>query len=280
VTEQVVAAPPAAAPSATATLARDEHERLVQSLLAVGAALSGPEPLSDAARRRCAVTVQGAAQALRDSLRPSPAAPATRPAADPAGVRILVVDDHDLVQLGLRLVLSKQAWVNRCVPASTGAEAEDRARRYEPHVAVIGVAVGGEAGVDIAQRVTAAHGAARVLLMGDAGTVPSAAARRVGAAGFITRDLAAAQIAAAVRRVARGDDVFDAAASSPVERLSPREREVLTLVAAGLTNAEIAGRLGLSPNTVKEHASSMFRTLGARNRADAVQRAQRLGALA
>ena len=63
------------------------------------------------------------------------------------------------------------------------------------------------------------------------------------------------------------------------QRLTAREREILTLVADGLTNAEIAAELQLSPNTVKEHASSMFRKLGARNRADAIVRAQRLGVL-
>jgi two-component system response regulator DesR len=208
-------------------------------------------------------------------------------------LRILVVDDHDIVHWGMRLVLVQQDWVERCVPATTGDEAEDRARRYRPHVALVDLFVGDESGTDIARRVRAAHPATRVLLVSGAGRISATAARAAGAAGFVTKDRSAADIVEAIRRVGAGEDVFDApgiglpgggpGAGSPGrpahQRLTAREREVLQLVAAGLTNAEIAGELRLSPNTVKEHASSMFRKLGARNRADAVVRAQRLGVL-
>jgi DNA-binding NarL/FixJ family response regulator len=204
---------------------------------------------------------------------------------------VLVVDDHDIVHWGMRLVLVQQDWIERCVPATTGDEAEDRARRYQPNVALVDLFVGDESGTDIARRVRAAHPSTRVLLISGAGRISATAARAAGAAGFVTKDRSAAEIVEAIRRVGAGEDVFDAppilaggatAASSGApahQRLTGREQEVLQLVAAGLTNAEIAGELRLSPNTVKEHASSMFRKLGARNRADAVVRAQRLGIL-
>jgi DNA-binding NarL/FixJ family response regulator len=195
----------------------------------------------------------------------------------------------------MRLVLVQQDWVERCVPATTCDEAEDRARRYSPHVALVDLFVGDEAGTDIAQRVRAAHPSTRVLLVSGAGRISATAARAAGAAGFVTKDRSAAEIVEAIRRIGAGEDVFDAttrpgganglgaADRSPGrpahQRLTTREREVLNLVAAGLTNAEIAAELQLSPNTVKEHASSMFRKLGARNRADAIVRAQRLGVL-
>ncbi|HMJ37021.1 MAG TPA: response regulator transcription factor [Baekduia sp.] len=193
---------------------------------------------------------------------------------------VLVVDDHDIVHWGMRIVLVQQDWVERCLPATTGAEAEERARRYRPHVALIDLFVGDEAGTDIARRVRAAHPATRVLLVSGAGRISATAARAAGAAGFVTKDRSAAEIVEAIHRVGTGDDVFDTPVTPSSQRLTAREREVLELVAAGLTNAEIAAQLKLSPNTVKEHASSMFRKLGARNRADAVQRAQRLGVLA
>ncbi|MCZ4492316.1 MAG: hypothetical protein QOH30_3900 [Baekduia sp.] len=192
---------------------------------------------------------------------------------------VLVVDDHDIVHWGMRLVLVQQDWVERCLPATNGAEAEDRARRYAPHVALVDLFVGDEAGTDIARRVRAAHPATRVLLVSGAGRISATAARAAGAAGFVTKDRSAAEIVEAIRRVGTGDDVFDTPVASGGQRLTVREREVLERVAVGLTNAEIAADLSLSPNTVKEHASSMFRKLGARNRADAVQRAQRLGVL-
>jgi two-component system response regulator DesR len=204
---------------------------------------------------------------------------------------VLVVDDHDIVHWGMRLVLVQQEWVERCVPATTGDEAEDRARRYQPNVALVDLFVGDESGTDIARRVRAAHPSTRVLLISGAGRISATAARAAGAAGFVTKDRSAAEIVEAIRRIGAGEDVFDAP-PSPVgldaaanggrlvhQRLTGREQEVLQLVAAGLTNAEIAAELRLSPNTVKEHASSMFRKLGARNRADAVVRAQRLGVL-
>jgi DNA-binding NarL/FixJ family response regulator len=192
---------------------------------------------------------------------------------------VLVVDDHDIVHWGMRLVLVQQDWVERCLPATNGAEAEDRARRYAPHVALVDLFVGDEAGTDIARRVRATHPATRVLLVSGAGRISATAARAAGAAGFVTKDRSAAEIVEAIRRVGTGDDVFDAPVAVGGQRLTVREREVLERVAVGLTNAEIAADLSLSPNTVKEHASSMFRKLGARNRADAVQRAQRLGVL-
>ncbi|HET6507304.1 MAG TPA: response regulator transcription factor [Baekduia sp.] len=225
------------------------------------------------------------------------------PTAPPRKLCVLVVDDHDIVHWGMRLVLVQQDWVERCIPATTGDEAEDRARRYSPHVALVDLFVGDEAGTDIAQRVRAAHPSTRVLLVSGAGRISATAARAAGAAGFVTKDRSAAEIVEAIRRIGAGEDVFDVATRSggagnggaggsrslgaadrspgrPAhQRLTARERQVLNLVAAGLTNAEIAAELQLSPNTVKEHASSMFRKLGARNRADAIVRAQRLGVL-
>jgi two-component system response regulator DesR len=193
---------------------------------------------------------------------------------------VLVVDDHDIVHWGMRVVLAQQGWVERCVPARTGAEAVDRARRYQPHVALVDLFLGEEAGTDIARRIVTVHPPTRVLLMSGASRISATAARAAGAAGFVTKDRSAAEIVEAIQRVGSGDDVFDTPVAPSAPRLTMREREVLELVAAGLTNAEIAAELELSPNTVKEHASSMFRKLGARNRADAVQRAQRLGVLA
>jgi two-component system response regulator DesR len=190
---------------------------------------------------------------------------------------VLVVDDHDVVHWGFRLMLANKPWVERCLSARSGAEANRLARRYAPQVAVVDLFMGGESGADICRGLREHAPATNVLLLSGAGRISAGAARAAGASGFISKDWAAADIARAVRMVAIGMAVFEPRADGNATPLSPREREVLALVAQGATNREIAAALHLSPHTIKEHTSSLYRKLHARNRAEAVQRAQTLG---
>jgi two-component system response regulator DesR len=121
----------------------------------------------------------------------------------------------------------------------------------------------------------------RVLLISGAGRISPATARACGASGFVPKDWPAADVARAVRMVALGMALFEPvpAQASGALTLSSREREVLERIAGGATNREIAGALHLSPHTIKEHTSALYRKLDVRNRAEAVQRAQRLGLL-
>jgi DNA-binding NarL/FixJ family response regulator len=192
-------------------------------------------------------------------------------------LRVLVVDDHDVVHWGFRLMLGQMPWVERCLSARTGAEALAVCRRYEPHVALVDLLLGGESGPEICQRLRNEAPAPRVLLMSGAGGISPRAARAAGAAGFISKDQPAPEIAELVRMVGDGMEVFRETSHPAVPTLTDRESEILTLIAGGGTNREIASALYLSPHTVKEHTSTLYRKLGARNRAEAVQRAQRLG---
>lgn len=192
-------------------------------------------------------------------------------------LRVLVVDDHDVVQWGFRLMLGQLPWVERCLSARNGAEALAMCRRYEPHVAIVDLFLGGESGPEVCERLRAEAPAPRVLLISGAGGISPRAARAAGAAGFISKDSPASEIARMVRDVGAGKTVFMASTSSEVPALTEREREILTMIAGGATNREIAGALFLSPHTVKEHTSAVYRKLGVRNRAEAVQRSQRLG---
>jgi len=139
--------------------------------------------------------------------------------------------------------------------------------------------VGGESGVDVCHAIRGASPSTRVLLISGAGRMSPAAARAAGAAGFVSKDLEARDVISAVRLVASGMTLFPPKSDQPEPPLTEREREVLALISAGSTNREIAERLYLSPHTVKEHTSALYRKLGARNRAEAVQRAQRIGLL-
>ncbi len=195
-------------------------------------------------------------------------------------MRVLVVDDHDVVHWGFRVLLGQQPWVERCLAARTGEEALALVRRYEPHVALVDLFLAGESGADVCAAIRAASPRTRVLLISGAGRMSPAAAKAAGAAGFVSKDLDAIEVARAVRMVGQGMTLFPLKADQPAPLLSEREREVLELISAGSTNREIAERLYLSPHTVKEHTSALYRKLGARNRAEAVQLAQRIGLLA
>lgn len=195
-------------------------------------------------------------------------------------LRVLVVDDHEVVHWGFRLLLSEQSWVQRCLTARTGAEALELTRRYEPHVALVDLFVGQESGAEVCESIRGASPRTRVLLISGAGRISPHAARAAGASGFVSKDRGAHDVAAAVRMVGLGMTTFPAGSELSAAPLSAREREVLELIASGSTNREIAERLYLSPHTIKEHTSALYRKLGVRNRAEAVRRAQRVGLIA
>jgi DNA-binding NarL/FixJ family response regulator len=200
----------------------------------------------------------------------------------PERLNVLVVDDHDVVHWGFRLMLTEQPWVERCLSAHTGREAIRLARRYRPHVALVDLFIGEESGAEICEQLRATQPVTRVLLFSGAGEISPQAARAAGASGFAYKDWPARRIATAVRLVGLGKTVFpphDDYDHPGALGLSERERAVLELMASGATNPEIAAALHLSKHTIKEHTSAVYRKLGVRNRTEAVQRAQRLGLL-
>jgi DNA-binding NarL/FixJ family response regulator len=197
----------------------------------------------------------------------------------PQRLRVLVVDDHDVVHWGFRLMLTQQPWVERCVSALSGPEALELAVRYRPHVALVDLFIGEESGAEVCEQLRAAQPDTRVLLFSGAGEISPHAARAAGASGFASKDWPARKIAGAVRLVGLGKTVFERQDRQGALGLSDRERAVLELMASGQTNPEIGESLHLSKHTVKEHSSSVYRKLGVRNRTEAVQRAQRLGLL-
>ena len=198
----------------------------------------------------------------------------------PERMSVLVVDDHDVVHWGFRLMLTQQPWVERCLSAHSGAEALELARRYRPHVALVDLFIGAESGAEICEQLRASEPNTRVLLFSGAGEISPHAARAAGASGFAYKHWPARQIADAVRLVGLGRTMFKRDDQTGALGLTERERDVLEQMASGSTNPEIGAALHLSPHTVKEHTSALYRKLGVRNRTEAVQRAQRLGLLA
>lgn len=194
-----------------------------------------------------------------------------------APVHVLVVDDHDVVHWGFKLLLAKQDWVGSCTSATSTAAAVQALRERPVDVALIDLFLGSESGADLCEEIRRIAPDTRVLLISGAGRISPSAARAAGAAGFVSKDWSAADITAAMRMVAQGMTVFGPGSEAPAAGLSDRERQVLRLISAGSTNREIAARLHLSPHTVKEYTSTLYRKLGVRNRTEAAKRAAELG---
>jgi DNA-binding NarL/FixJ family response regulator len=200
-------------------------------------------------------------------------------------VRVLLVDDHPVVRSGLRALLSTLPDVEVVGEAADGAVAIDLAVALQPDVVLMDLGLPVLDGVAATREVVARAPDVAVLVLTmheDADTV--AAALRAGARGYLLKGVDQATLLAALRDVASGATVVGAAvepaAPSPwrsPEELTPRERDVLALVAQGLSNAEITERLVLSPKTVRNHVSNIYVKLGVPDRARAIVHARRHG---
>jgi two-component system response regulator DesR len=194
-------------------------------------------------------------------------------------LRVLCVDVHEVVHWGLRTLLTAESWVERYLAATTPAEAVEVTRRYEPHVALIDLVLGSESGAELCSKIREQSPMTRVLLLSGSGRISARAARRAGASGVIPKDWSIHDIAGGARMVGLGMTLFAPEAQRPTGLLSERELQVLDLIAEGATNREIADELYLSHHTVKDYTSAVYRKIHARNRAEAILRAQRLGLL-
>jgi DNA-binding NarL/FixJ family response regulator len=205
---------------------------------------------------------------------------------------VLIADDQELVRAGLRSVLEHQEGIEVTGEAADGRAAVDRARRLAPDVVLMDVRMPVMDGIAATRELTRAalEGGPRVLMLTTFDLDEYVfEAIRAGASGFLLKDATPARLANAIRAVADGDALFAPAvtrrlverfASAPARtddraaallaELTAREREVLQLVARGLSNGEIAERLVLSLPTVKTHVGRMLMKLGLRDRVQAV----------
>lgn len=193
-----------------------------------------------------------------------------------SNVRLLVVHEHEVAQFGYRVILGRQAWISSCLAARDRATAVTFAQRFEPHVALVDAVVGEDSGADIVSELRRVSPNTRLLLTSTGAPLPPLMVRSVGASGYIAGNCSARDLVRAVGLVAMGMTLFPPR-SVVTNALSNRERAVLASIAMGATNREIADQLFISPHTVKQHTSALYRKLRARNRAEAVQLGQRLG---
>ena len=205
-------------------------------------------------------------------------------------IRVLLVDDQALVRAGFRAILSGEPDIEVVAEADDGEQAVVLTREHRPTVVVMDLRMPGCGGLEATRRIAAdaeLAGSRVVVLTTFDADEHVYDAMRAGASGFLVKDAEPADLLHGVRVVARGEALLSpsvtlrfvqrlaagrpAVAPSPrLHELTPRETDVVTLVARGASNGEIATRLVLSPATVKTHVSRIMTKLGVRDRAQLV----------
>ena len=206
-------------------------------------------------------------------------------------IRVLIADDQTIVRAGFAALLSSQPDIEVVAQGGDGREAVRLAEAHRPDVVLMDIRMPGMDGIDATKRILAdpANAATKVLVLTTFDVDEYVyEALTSGASGFLLKDATAEELLSAVRVVARGDALLAPQVTGRLIRefarqrrsrpepvpelafLTARETEVLTLIAGGLSNAEIAGRLVVSEHTVKTHVARVFTKLGLRDRAQAV----------
>jgi DNA-binding NarL/FixJ family response regulator len=209
-------------------------------------------------------------------------------------IRVLVADDQSMVRAGFRMLLTGEQDIEVVAEASNGREAVALAERFNPAVVLMDIRMPEIDGLEATRRILAANQAARILILTTFGLDEYVyEALRAGASGFVLKDDPAEQLISAVRTVAAGNALLSPAITKRVIRqftritrpappkelgeLTEREREILRLIATGLSNAEIGRGLYISETTVKTHVTHILQKLGLRDRVQAVVLAYQAG---
>ena len=189
-------------------------------------------------------------------------------------IRVLLADDHGIVRDGLRAVLAGEAGLEVIGEESDGEAALEAVLRLKPDVAVLDVQMPKLTGIEVARKLAGQAHTSVVLLSMHKDDSCVQAALLAGASGYVVKEDAARELTSAIRAVARGDtylspriagSVVGALRKGPqtsAPQLTPRERDVVRLLAEGLTSKEIAARLAMAPKTVDGHRSAIMEKLG------------------
>ena len=216
-------------------------------------------------------------------------------------VRVLLVDDQQLIRAGFRMILDAEEGIEVVGECADGAQAVDSAKRLRPDVVLMDIRMPEMDGIEATRRIVAEEGdgAAKVLMLTTFDLDEYVYdALRAGASGFLLKDVPADQLVAGIHVVAHGDALLaptitrrlinEFARSAPnrkerpagLDELTPRELEVFRLLARGFSNAEVAEELVVSETTVKTHVARVLMKLGVRDRVQAVVLAYESGLVA
>jgi len=205
--------------------------------------------------------------------------------AEPSRIRLLLVDDHELVRTGLRTFLELQADMVVVGEAGSGEDALTLASDVAADIVLLDLMLPGMTGVETARRLHDEHPELKVVVLTSFGGQDSVLpAVRAGVAGYLLKDVGPGELAEALRAVHAGGAPLHPQVAATVmqsvtaeDPLTPREREVLRLIARGLSNRLIARELVLSEKTVKAHVSAILGKLGVADRTQAALHAVRTG---
>lgn len=204
--------------------------------------------------------------------------------AEPPHIAILIVDDSEVVRVGLRALLATEPDFEIVGEAKSVAEAVEQCVKLKPHVVLLDIRLPDGSGIDACRQILRRAGDARVLILTsviDDRLVDEAI--RAGAHGYLLKEIDGRGLVTAIRDVAAGKSILDPAVTARVMQmvrtgsnardgfamLSPQEKRVLALIAEGLTNKEVGTKLGLSEKTVKNYLSTVFEKLQVSRRAEA-----------
>ena len=198
----------------------------------------------------------------------------TRPQAP---ITILIADDHTIVRAGLVALLGTEPDLKVIGQAKNGIEAVREAVRLRPDIVLMDLMMPRKDGVEATVELAEKAPESKVILLTTYGTSDGIShALDAGAKGAILKNADNAQLAQAIRRVARGGEYVSPeirqqlALNPPIPKLSPRQREILGSITKGLTNADIARQLGISVDMVKKHMNALMQKMNAANRSEAV----------
>jgi DNA-binding NarL/FixJ family response regulator len=208
--------------------------------------------------------------------------------------RVLVADDHAVFRFGMRAVLANAHGFEVVAEASTGEEVVGKAAEVRPDIVLMDIQMPGMNGIEATRKIVQANPEVSVVVVTMFGDDDSVfAAMRAGARGYVLKGADAEEVMKVLRAVAEGEAYFGpeiakrimgffsspkpAPASEAFPELTPREVEVLDLIARGTSNQEIASRLYLSQKTVRNHVSNIFLKLQVADRAQAIVRAREAG---
>jgi DNA-binding NarL/FixJ family response regulator len=204
-----------------------------------------------------------------------------------AEIRLLLVDDHEMVRAGLRTFLDLQDDMVVAGEAGTAEQALALVPSVDPDIVLMDLMLPGMSGIDAARKLAVDHPRVKVVVLTSfAGQDSVLPAVRAGVAGYLLKDVGPAELADALRAVHAGGaqlhpqvaaTVMQSVADTARDPLTPREHEVLRLVARGLSNRLIARELALSEKTVKAHVSAVLAKLGVADRTQAALHAVRSG---